>query len=218
MVYSDDRKLALSGWLKMNGNAEYHSALKLQKFLLFYEAFTKVDGEQADFTGLKGYKKGPVFSSVWGDYTHDRLGFDEAAYEAYLSNARFINTVRAIKSDFLVSILSENDLSGLTHKMNLWKSKETRIMSGEYQVELDENDFDENDFRFMRTLERMYPLSFIEQTSIIRIDNHYFLFSKTDAAKLTEQHYDILSMISEQENLDNPVYVEIGAEGRLIID
>lgn len=218
MIFSNARKLALSGWLRENGRTEYDSALKLQKFLLFYEAFTKIDGESADFDHLKGYQRGPVFSNVWGDYTHERHAFDEAVEREYSSHTDQIKITRAQKSKFLVSILSEKELSELTHRMNLWKAKESRIMSGEYQVGLCESDFDENDFHFMRLLDQMYPLALIEQSSVVEIDNHYFLLSKSDAIRLTEQHYDILSTISEQEELVNPIYVEIDSEGRLVID
>lgn len=218
MIYSNARKLALSGWLRENGRAEYNSALKLQKFLLFYEAFTKVDGESADFDHLKGYQRGPVFSTVWGDYTHERYAFDEAAEKAYASHADMVTLSRAEKCKFLVSILSEKELSELTHRMNLWSSKESRIMRGEYQVELCESDFNDHDFHFIQLLDQMYPLSVIEQSTIIEIDNHYFLFNKRDASKLTEQHFDVLSAVAEQEELINPVYVDLDEEGRLVID
>ena len=79
MVNSNARKLCLSGWLMNNGFHEYNSPLKLQKFLLFYESFTKIEGEKADFSSLKGYKCGPVFSNVWEDYTKERASFDDAA-------------------------------------------------------------------------------------------------------------------------------------------
>ncbi len=68
MIYSNDRKRCLSGWLHQNSTIAYNTALKLQKFLLFYECFSKVSGEKADFGHLRGYKRGPVFSQVWGDY------------------------------------------------------------------------------------------------------------------------------------------------------
>lgn len=68
MIYSNERKLCLSGWLMEHHEIEYNTPLKLQKFLLFYEAFTKVSGETPDFSHLRGYKKGPVFSNVWGKY------------------------------------------------------------------------------------------------------------------------------------------------------
>ncbi len=218
MVYSNSRKLLLSGWLRENGNAEYNSALKLQKFLLFYEAFTKIDGEPADFSHLRGYQRGPVFSNVWGDYTHERLSFDMAAKAEYAKQQGSLNSDRAQKSLFLVSILSEKELSDLTHRMNIWKVQEKRIMGGEYQVDLSETDFNDDDAHLMHLLDQMYPLPMIANSSVINIDNHYFVFSKQDAERLTEQHYDILSSISENEHLINPVYVEIDDEGRLVID
>lgn len=218
MIYSDNRKLLLSGWLKQNGYTEYCSPLKLQKFLLLYEAFTKVDGETADFSHLKGYKRGPVFSNVWGDYTHERSLFDSAVQDAYASQNTNINEERAKRSCFIVSILSENELSSLTHALNIWKSKETRIMQGEYQVALDENDFNDDDRKTVSLLEKMYPISLIDNSHIININNHNFIFSKDDAKKLTEQHFDTLGILSCNDSLTNPVYVELDEKGRLIVD
>ena len=38
MIYSNERKLCLSGWLKENSEKSYSKSLKPQKFLLLYEA------------------------------------------------------------------------------------------------------------------------------------------------------------------------------------
>ncbi len=218
MIYSNNRKLCLSGWLKHNNVKEYDTPLKLQKFLLLYEAFSKVAGEEVDFSHLKGYKKGPVFSHVWGDYTKERIAFDHAAEECYEYKKESIDELRARKCAFIVASLSERELSDLTHKMNIWKTKENRIMEGEYQVELDENDFNEEDFKLMGLLDQMYPIEMIDKSCIITLDNHYFVFSMEDKQKLTEEHMDILSVLAENEQLYNPIYVEIDDEGRLIID
>ena len=91
-------------------------------------------------------------------------------------------------------------------------------MSGERQVDLSESDFSDADVRIMKLLDEMYPASLIDNSHIIEIDNHYFIFSKQDAEQLTEQHFDTLSALSENEQLMNPVYVELDEEGRLIID
>ncbi len=218
MVCSNSRKLRLSGWLKQNGNTEYNSPLKLQKFLLFYEAFTKINNGTADFSNLKGYKRGPVFSNVWRDYTYERLTFDAAAEEEYSASHEEVIEEYAKKSQFIVSVLSENELSMLTHRLNIWKSKESRIMQGERQVELHESDFSDDDAKFIGLLDKMYPLSLIDNSHIIEIDNHYFVFSKQDAGRLSEQHFDILSELSDNEQLNNPVYVALDEEGRMIVD
>lgn len=218
MLHSNKRKLALSGWLLEHNQKSYVTPLKLQKYLLFYEAFSKVEGDSADFSSLKGYRRGPVFSTVWGDYTHERDLFDAVAEQEYASTHESINELRAKRSSFIVDTLSEEELSDLTHKMNLWKAKESRIMQGERQVELSESDFNENDIGLICTLSDMYPETLIENSSVIEVDNHYFVFSKADAAKLTEWHFDTLSMLAEQEELSNPVFVELDGEGRLIVD
>lgn len=218
MIYSNKRKLALSGWLKENNNTSYETPLKLQKFLLFYEALTKVSGEESDFSHLKGYKKGPVFSNVWGDYTKERADFNIAAQNAYNTFPEFVNKERAAKCAFMVSTMTEKELSDLTHEMYIWKAKEERIMSGEYQVDLDESDFNSYDTKLMQTLDAMYPREMVEDSKVIKLDEKYFVFSKSDAKRLTEEHFDTLLTIVENEELHNPIFVDIDDEGRLIID
>ena len=149
MIYSNKRKLALSGWLKENNITSYETSLKLQKFLLFYETLTKISGETPDFSHLKGYKKEAVFSSVWSDYTKERMDFNMAAQNAYNTDPQSINKKRAEKCAFIVSTMTEKELSDFTYQMNIWKSKENRIMSGEYQVDLDESDFNSDDMQLI---------------------------------------------------------------------
>ena len=54
---------------------------------MFYENFAKTFGEQPDFSHLRGYKKGPVFSNVWGDYTKERASFDVPKNDLKLLNS-----------------------------------------------------------------------------------------------------------------------------------
>lgn len=218
MVHSNKRKLQLSGWLMENGQEEYSSALKFQKFLFFYEAFTKIDGETPDWNSLKGYRNGPVFGTVLGDYTHERSAFDAAARKEYEASPEQINEIRAIKSKFITEIMSEKELSDLTHKLNIWMAKKNRITAGEQQVELCESDLNESDESILRTLEQMYSLEFIKNSHIIKMDTHYFLFSKDDIPKITGEHYDTLSVLANSGELSNPIYVEIDDEGRLLVD
>ena len=218
MIYSNERKLCLSGWFKENSEKSYSKSLKLQKFLLLYEAFAKTSGEKPDFSHLRGYKKGPVFSNVWGDYTKERTAFDVAAMKTYKAKKDSINETRAKKCGFIVETMTEEELSELTHRMNLWNSKKARIMSGEYNVDLDEKDFNEDDKKMIRLLDSMYPIEMIENSIVVDLDKNYFVFSKEDSVKLTEEHFDTLMMLSERESLHNPFYVDIDSEGMLLID
>lgn len=114
--------------------------------------------------------------------------------------------------------MTEKELSDLTHQMNLWKSKETRILQGEYQVDLHEQDFNSDDEKMIKLLDCMYSENMIDNSKIINLDKNYFVFHKDEVSKLTEEHFDTLLTLSEQEDLHNPVYVDIDEEGRLLID
>lgn len=117
----------------------------------------------------------------------------------------------------MVRSLTLQDLSLLSHESNLWKSQEVRIRNGEQQVELYEKDFSEADGKLMEMLIKMYPISLIDNSTVIRINNHYFLFDKHDANSLTNQQLDTLCTLSEREYLHNPIYVELDADGQQII-
>ena len=114
--------------------------------------------------------------------------------------------------------MTEKELSDFTHLMNIWKSKEDRIMSGEKQVRLEESDFNSYDKELMQKLSDMYPMQLIENSKIINMDKKYFVFSKENAEKLTEEHSDTLLILSENSDIYNPVFVELDEEGRLVVD
>lgn len=219
MINSTERKLCLSGWLRANDTVSYFDPLKLQKFLFFYESFIKATTDKNyEFDHLKGYKRGPVFSNVWGDYTKNRTEFNSYADKAYKNEADMIDNKVANKCRFLVASLSDNELSSLTHQMNIWKCKADRINRGERQVALSDDDFNDDDKKFICTLDSMFPYDMTTNSEIVNIGQTYFVFSKADHTKLTEGQFDILSAVSNSKELHNPVFVDIDNEGRLIID
>lgn len=218
MINSSIRKLILSGWLNQNGKQEYDSPLKLQKFLFFYELFSKIDGEKPDFNCLRGYMRGPVYSSVWGDYTKERSEFNKEASKAYRENKSDVDVDRAKRSKFLVSTLSENELSELTHRFNIWKSQEDRIKSGERNVALKVSDLNAADLKIAKTLEMMYPIEMIDNSKIIKVDNRYYVISEDDEKKLSQENYDTLYSLANNKELNNPVFVKVDEKGVLLID
>lgn len=219
MVYSNARKLTLSAWLKRHREAEYNIHLKLQKFLFFYESFSKVAGDdKADFDHLRGYKNGPVFSNVFGDYTKERAAFERKAEACYELFGKKINPVIALQCGFIVATLSEQELSALTHEMNIWKSQEKYINMGCYQVSLSESDFNEHDYDMIRMLGEMYPVEMIKSSEVMRVGNSYFVLNKSDFTKLTEEHLDALMSLAGNSELHNPVFVSIDEGGCLLID
>ncbi|KXG90561.1 hypothetical protein HMPREF3232_00488 [Fannyhessea vaginae] len=44
------------------------------------------------------------------------------------------------------------------------------------------------------------------------------VFSKSDSELLTEKHFNVLLTLAENEELHNPVFVDIDKEGRLLVD
>lgn len=153
MLKANKRKMKLSGWLKENHAEAYKSHTKIQGFLLFYEAFSEMDGELADFSHIKGDKQGIVFETVWEDYTMEWEHFDQAIEVCHYPGPRLLDEVRAEKCVWIVGKRSEDEVLGLMRQMNLWKAKKRRIMRRKGPVDLDPADFNGEDRELMRRLE-----------------------------------------------------------------
>lgn len=226
MGYVDMFKKKLCGWLQENHIELYNSSLKLQKFLFFYECFSKVKGLPYDFSGLKGYLQGPVFSSIYGCYTKEREWFDIEVYNSFHMDLSFqgrvMDDLTVDQAAFLCNIMTESEISEITHHMNIWSAKADRIRAGEKQVPLDESDFNEADTCFVTDLSRMYSRELIDNMYVVPVMNKRFLFSKNDAKDLTDEHRFVLRELVEKcsDELVNPVYAEIDKElgGITIID
>lgn len=218
MLYSSKRKQALSGWLKMYHEKEFLSSLKLQKFLFFYETLSKTEKEPYEFRKLRGYLNGPVFSDVYGDYRHRNTEFYEEAYKTYMNNKKLVNDDRAKLAAFLVSILNDYELSKLTHKFNIWKAKQKYITPSAKNVQLNENDFNEEDAEFLSSIKNMYPIDYIDSVEVNVVDGKSFILNKKDKSKLNNKSDDIFISLANDSSLQNPVYISIADDGVVIVD
>lgn len=219
MMLSAVRKKVLSGWLKKNQPEEFASKLKLQKFLFFYEALSKVEGDRYDFSSLKGYINGPVFSDVYGDYQYRTFEFIAMVEEAYELSINAVNDDRAKLVGFLVKILTEEELSDLTHEFNIWKCQEEAIRAGTPHLRLDEYDFTPSDAALMRKLRDMYTLEYIESVDVHWVVNKCFIISKEESELLTDEHARTLIniVLEDAEEIISPAYLTL-EDGVLMVD
>lgn len=217
-MYSSTRKQVLSGWLKRSYPDAFASTLKLQKFLFFYEALAKTEGDTFEFNKLRGYKNGPVFSDVWGDQIYEPDLFNDTIDKAYADHPNLVHQQRARLASFLVRILNERDLSELTHGLNIWKARETDIMSGIRNVPLNGNDLNADDQRLLLAFKQMYPEEYIDSVSVVDIAGRIFIIPKSDLPRLTDETKNVFISLAEDDSLQNPVYIKISAEGTVLVD
>jgi len=211
---SSKRKQALIGWSK--NNAGYISNTQLQKFLFFYECFSKIDGDMYEMDGLKGYRDGPVFSSVFGDIKYDDK-FKNKCGEFYLTCVDMVNEKRAKLSSFLVKTLGDR-LSEFTHGLDIWSVKREEIEGGKQQVPLSEADFSEHDAAVFRDIEQAYPESYIDSVDAVYINGKMFVFYKSDENWITDAVMKSFNEVAYDSKFDSPVYASFDEIGRLALD
>lgn len=214
MTYSSERKKALVGWTV--NNAGFTSNVQHQKFLFFYELFSKIDGDDYELDGLRGYKNGPVFSAVYGDDKYDN-NFKAECGKQFQARSHLVNESRAKLAKFLVKCLG-NKLSEFTHEMDIWAAKRAEIERGERQVPLSESDFTENDANMLRDIELAYPESYIDSVETYSVNGKTFVYFKSDKERLTDEVRDTLYEVSLDPEFDSPVYISFSETGVLLLD
>jgi len=215
---SSSRKRILCGWLRNNHEREFNSPLKLQKFLFFYELYSKIENDIYELRSLKGYIHGPVFSDVYGDYTYEYLDFAANALDQFRMYSSDVNEDRAELSCFLVRVHTEMELSKLTHGFNIWNSKEDEINRGKLQVPLYEEFLSENDIQKLLFFKEIYTPDFINSTEVLNVDSKNFLIPKKDLNRLTSEHIEVIEKLSYNKELTNPVYLSIDEDGVILVD
>ena len=99
-----------------------------------------------------------------------------------------------LKCEFLISILSDQDLTELMQHMHTWNNN------------------------MIEALYSMYSIDFILHLNIVTLGNYYFVMQKTESNRLTADHYHILSVLAHRTDLHNPVFVSLDDKGQLIVD
>lgn len=212
------KKRVKCGWLKENYKKGFYSPLKLQKFLFFYECFNKIEGGNADFSSLKGYANGPVFSDVYGDYFYEKDEFIISVEQDFNFNKDIVNEDTAKLAKFLVNILNEEELSDLTHEFNIWNAKEDLINRGVKHVSLNEQDLSNNDFLILKTLKETYTSEYIDSVEVLEFNDKSFLINKSDIDKITEEQLEIFINLSKDDTIDSPVYINLSEDGVILVD
>lgn len=97
----------------------------------------------------------------------------------------------------------------------MWSTHKEEIDAGKKQIPMSEKDITDDDIEILDLLKSSEPDYDYE---ILRIDQKNFVFSKEDFMNLNEEHLELLDSLSTNEELLNPVYVEVESSGRLVID
>ncbi|MCL1896776.1 MAG: hypothetical protein FWG03_09535 [Clostridiales bacterium] len=222
---STTRKLALSGWLHKTSVTDYGNPLKHQKFLFFYESLSKVLHDEYDLTGLRGYKHGPVFSSVWDERNDQAGSFLDKASHAYQKHPELVNAGRAAVGLFVVQAFTTEELIRITHSMNIWKAKRDEIKKSlvpgrrqERGVPLTEEDFNRHDSSMMLRIAAAFTFEFVNSVRVINVGSANFAFPVKDAERLTPEQYDVLFQLDSDGDLENPVYAYIDVDGAIVVD
>ena len=213
-IYSPKKRLAKLNWLKENNVLDNMTPLQIQKFLFFTEMFNKNTGAEYDLNKLRAYRNGPVFSDTYGDMKHSRPELHETL-EQHEEDFSDLENSNLEKAAFISLSHTDDELSEITHQMDLWKSKAERIAKNELQIPITDEDITNRD---MSRINSIYKFADdISDYSINRINDKVFLFNEEDSNLLTEDMIQTLDLLSADENLINPVYVSV-EDGVMIID
>lgn len=215
-INTSDSRIKKVAWLNNRQDISSYSKLQLQKFLFFYEMFQFAESKEYDFSSLKAYKNGPVFSNFYGDITYreDEVLDSIKRFSDGLDSGD-IDEENALTSKFLIETLTDSELSSLSHEFNFWNTHNKEISENIKQIDMKERDITQEDIDLVQLIKISEPEY---NYKIIKIANKRFVVSEEDFNKLSENHLELLDILSVDDNLLNPVYIKVDCEGRLLID
>ena len=219
MMFSDDRKYTLSGWLQVHEKKVYDRPYQLQIFLILYEFFSEIENDESDLNFLFGVKKGPVFGAVWTDYGKICDRFHISSKYSYEKKDINVNENRSKRCVFIVQTLTEEEWSSFMKKLNIWKAKESEILNHKYNIaKLDLADLNDEDINLIMMLYNRYSSELVENSEIIAVKEKKFVVSKVDYDKIIQNHMERLEKLAKKPRLHNPVFVKLDDEGKLVKD
>lgn len=110
-----------------------------------------------------------------------------------------VNDERAGFAGFLVSVLSETELSEI---------------AGQFKHE----DLSQEDGELLGKLRSMYSPEYIASVSVISVADKNFVIPQPDLEKLTEDHRQVFVALANEPELQNPVCVSISDQGVVLVD
>ena len=219
MMFSDDRKYTLSGWLQVHEKKVYVRRYQLQIFLILYEFFSEIENDESDLNFLFGVKKGPVFGAVWTDYGKVCDRFHINSKSIYEDKVIKVNEDRAKRCAFIVQTLTEEEWSSFMKKLNIWKAKESEILNHKYNIaELDLADLNDEDINLITMLYNQYSSELVKNSEIISVKEKKFVVSKADYDQMIQNHMARLEKLAKKHKLHNPVFVKLDDEGELVVE
>lgn len=216
MLNTSDSRLNKIAWVNAEYDLRKFSNLQLQKFLFFYEMFQFLEDKDYDFSSLKAYKNGPVFSNFYGDITYrEREVYDYLDNHMLDENA--IDIDNANLSMFLIRTLTDSELSELSHQLNMWSIHEEKINKGERKIVMKESDITDGDIELLNLIKADKPSY---SYGILKVGNKRFVYPQEQGflQRLTDEHLEFLESLSDSSELFNPIYIEFDEVGGLLLD
>lgn len=215
MLFSTNEQLEKLSWLKENSESFSNTRLKSQKFLFFYEMFSGLEKDEYNTSYLRAYMNGPVYSNVYGDMRYSEVDLNKKIAEIDDYSSVDVDIANATK--YLLDLFNEKELSELTHSFDLWSSKKNRIKANEKQISINEEDISERDKMKLHNLLKRYQKISKLDIDILNVQNKIFVISKEDKKEMKPEHDEVLEILSQDEELENPVYLSL-KDGVLLVD
>ncbi len=205
LIFSDDLKSQLK-WLEENKNpSDNISGIKQQKFLLFYNLFLKVNKKGGNFNGLCAWKGGPVYTQVHAAVKHH---YTIKEIISSIKTQTNIDTTLAIIAKFIVEILSDEEVSEITHEFDFWKTVPNNYQNNEIKEEYISL---EDEVRIKKIL-NTYDIDFIINHRVYKTKNATFLIHKNDYELVTTNFKKKLEKIRN----DKPIKIDLENKDQII--
>ena len=187
-------------WLKKEADKEEMSATQCQIFFFYYQLFELLFARESDLRDLCLGRQGFYFSQLEKDLLS---GVSHLEGKGTLKTNQEVSARKAL---FLALTTSQSDWQELAPVFDFYQT----VGRLETPSLLSSQDRQHLMWIYQSALEKDY--------SVKVIGDKHFVLKRQDATKLTGRQTQTLEILSQSEDLVNPVYVTLGEKGVLLLD
>lgn len=193
-------------------------AIKMQKFLFFYNAFCKFEGKDYTLDRLKAFREGPVFNDIY--YEHKNKAINNNLTDITIPNTftkKKIDIQIINLTSLLLASIDSGQISYLTHSFDCWKKTYNNVTYNNKFLnssnDISENSFTNKDIKMLDNLLK-YLGEMDRDRKLYRSKNNILAIKKDSYDVLVNNYSNDLNLIQEKYN---PVFVEFDIESNEVI-
>lgn len=182
------QQFTLAGWLQQHNPQNFKQPSTLHIFLFLYQCMMP----HPHFNQIQYHNQLPIFPAMQAMQQHHPRKFTQQCHTAFMQASNQICQQQTKLINFFMQTCTPTELTQIIRQMDICQ-QHTQLST--------------RDQMLIQTIQNLYPVTMIDQSQIIHLNQKIFIISKQDYQQLTPQHQHTIHVLSQDPQLANPIHL-----------